>query len=992
MKKRFGFKKLIAVMAAVAMTATAFSVVPGEKLVSDAMFNPDLAITFKDFKAKQPLDNSVIFYGTYIIHKDALTEQLYEKAKTSASDSGQQDLYYRSELSDGSWFITGDVDNGLKGISNEGVPVPEENLDPLYVEYYCGKDGILKDAKSLTPVNPFGVPDPYDLSKLPELDPLWMQYTNSQSATSISQEDFLKNRNSADSGKLRSDVYYYQILSTFFSLDLRDDQTTKCDQQLERLNKCYIKLKADGKEEEAALVYGLMEKVDATRRMIVMQKLSETDPNLLNTMYNLATGQNYTPSGSFKDSSSDPTADQYSQKIEDSLKHDFTSNAASVLVKIFLSKAGIKMGGDGWWTILEENEVKQEEKAKEANKDNKDYTYDRTPKEYPFEPDSALTDSISTAMNNCKESYNTNRSKGLLDSEDILGHAEYEYSQQVIDQASESGVAGPVVYLKHVTNIKNNTVGDAKGELELIKSSLMGLAGNKYSKSLSSGVAPEYAGLVSESAKSSALKDQKDALEADRSTVQFLIEGIRQRDTAANSLAFVYERIDWTEALRSTIVSDDFKASATSSLEAHLAWLKDEARKIAESDDSLKSKLDELKDKKEDLQKQRDKALDNNDLSGASALDAKIAAVDKDIAAEESSLSDKMTGTGSASDQAKAQNAAGGSLDSVANQLVDKALNKLADNADADLSGIADALAGIGAEKQLAALAEKAAASGASKNSLDAINDAQKEAAENNGSGSGSGTGAGGAGTGSGSGAGSGSGTGAGGSGSGAGTGSGGAGAGSGTGAGGTGSGSGAGGTGTGEGGLEGVTATAEELLAMLEELFGKSLDDMDDRELAVATSTMSRISRMGVPAAETATQQLTNRIVKAENKYVYTQYSKNKQVESINMRTLANCTEYRYFYDDTKATATMTSGSKIYIFQRGSKEMHKKSIDTDPETMETEIMYEGEMFIGEDDANNYFTCLAEYCMGTDYAICVTGPMQSEVEEMVNSLQEELKP
>ena len=74
MKKRFGFKKLIAVMAAVAMTATAFSVVPGEKMVSDAMFNPDLAITFKDFKAKQPLDNSVIFYGTYIIHKDALTE------------------------------------------------------------------------------------------------------------------------------------------------------------------------------------------------------------------------------------------------------------------------------------------------------------------------------------------------------------------------------------------------------------------------------------------------------------------------------------------------------------------------------------------------------------------------------------------------------------------------------------------------------------------------------------------------------------------------------------------------------------------------------------------------------------------------------------------------------------------------------------------------------------------------------------------------------
>ena len=101
--------------------------------------------------------------------------------------------------------------------------------------YYAGSDGILRDAKTLAGINPFDIPDPYDLSKLPELQSLWLQYTYSETAESISQEEFLKNRNSADSGNLRSDVYYYQLLSTFFSLDLRDEETNKLDEQLNGL-------------------------------------------------------------------------------------------------------------------------------------------------------------------------------------------------------------------------------------------------------------------------------------------------------------------------------------------------------------------------------------------------------------------------------------------------------------------------------------------------------------------------------------------------------------------------------------------------------------------------------------------------------------------------------------------------------------------------------------------------------------------------------------
>ena len=50
---------------------------------------------------------------------------------------------------------------------------------------------------------------------------------------------------------MRTDVYKYQVLSTFFGLDLRDDETDDYDADLDRLFACYQTLKAAGNDEEA---------------------------------------------------------------------------------------------------------------------------------------------------------------------------------------------------------------------------------------------------------------------------------------------------------------------------------------------------------------------------------------------------------------------------------------------------------------------------------------------------------------------------------------------------------------------------------------------------------------------------------------------------------------------------------------------------------------------------------------------------------------------
>ena len=324
---KLSYDKLIRRGIAITLCAATLALVFGKSFQSRALFDEKKAINYQTFSSKTTVENSVLFIGTYIIHKDALTDDLFEKAQDSAAESGQNNMYYKSELADGNWFFLDTIDNGIKGISSEGLPESIDTINPLYVTYYVGSDGVLRDAKTMAGLNPFDIPDPYNLASLPELDPIRTQYTMSEGATSISQEDFLNNRNSKDSGNLRSDVYYYQLLSTFFSLNLRDAATDKCDTQLANLNQSYIALKDAGEDEQAAIVYDLMDKVDATRRLLIMERLSEMDDNLLSKLNELSTGTYYTPYGNFKDSSEDKNKNnipEYLVELEDSTKGDMS--------------------------------------------------------------------------------------------------------------------------------------------------------------------------------------------------------------------------------------------------------------------------------------------------------------------------------------------------------------------------------------------------------------------------------------------------------------------------------------------------------------------------------------------------------------------------------------------------------------------------------------------------------------------------------------------
>ena len=139
MKFKFGGNFISRALAAI-VSAALVGVTLGNTITAEAIFDPDKAITYQNFSSSTKVDDAVLFIGTYIIHKDALTDDLYEKAINSGAESGQDTIYYKSEISDGQWFETGTVDNGIKGISIEGNPVSIDTINPLYVTYYVGAD------------------------------------------------------------------------------------------------------------------------------------------------------------------------------------------------------------------------------------------------------------------------------------------------------------------------------------------------------------------------------------------------------------------------------------------------------------------------------------------------------------------------------------------------------------------------------------------------------------------------------------------------------------------------------------------------------------------------------------------------------------------------------------------------------------------------------------------------------------------------------------
>ncbi len=216
-KRAFPKRGIIALLLVAEMLVGLFLSSDGVRAVG----NESQAMLFGTYRANHEIEDGVLFIGTYLINKDAITDELYEQAQDSASEWGQQDLYYKSEFNNGNWFKISEL-GSFAEIGKSGTPAEDEEINALYVQYYMGSDGILIDVMTGEEKNPFDLIDPYDLSHLPELDPLRQQYTYNAELYDIDLKTYLTNHNSWDKKTLRADVYYYRIMNVFIHLNMRD--------------------------------------------------------------------------------------------------------------------------------------------------------------------------------------------------------------------------------------------------------------------------------------------------------------------------------------------------------------------------------------------------------------------------------------------------------------------------------------------------------------------------------------------------------------------------------------------------------------------------------------------------------------------------------------------------------------------------------------------------------------------------------------------------
>lgn len=911
------------------------------QIVIGKVFDESLAVRYEEYAASHTVEDATLFIGTYLIHVQGLTDELYAKALDSASDSNQMNVYYKSELASGAWLDITDA-GGLSQITGQGTVVEESELADLWVTCYTGADGITRDARDDHVVNIFSEPSPYDLYSLEDLEPIRIQYSNMFSSDSTGV-----------------DAYYYKKLRNFFGLDLQNEVTQECDLQLLGLQGCYESLRASHEEELSEIVCKLMSRIDSKRRAEIFYRLSQMEGNELGILRDICAGSQFYKEDKKEDDEGDE-GDGDGQEEEDDQEEDedddydydgeqFVENSG-VMDAVGLSiqncqQSYIEHAGN----MLEEGDTV----LKNAEYQKSMAVIERSAGGFGGEMESLLLE--------LKHLYHLE--------ENVVADAEAELrllDGELISQAD----------LKY---------------------------GKKLSEGASGAYQSAVANHSSQAVKNQVLEDQKAETDAARLELQYLIQAKTKRLPAKEAEEFCYQRIEHAERLYGQVVRDDFQSKAQESIDAHILWLKDLARSVKDGNDDLASDLQKLEEKKTRLLEEQTGAMDRNDLSTVKKYGLLIDQVDREIEAAERQLSAVLAGgSGSAAERARAANQAGsGSVLNLISRTKDAALLMIAEGNTENQDGIVsklDALAALGAESAIREIQEKMTASDndykrALTEAAQALEDSRKSSLYDlykdaaglatGGAGAGSGTGTGGAGAGTGSGTGAGSGTGTGGAaGAGSGTGTDGAGAGTGTGTGGAGTGE----SGTGAEGSGALTAGEEDLSAMIEEVMGAPFDDLDDQQKAAVAAALDRIAGSGNQAAARMAASCLNQCVREGNKYLYRKL-KGESKEYLPLSLIAACTGYRYVYSDSKMEVTLSKKLSIYRFFVYQDDVALLGGAT--EKLEGYVKLQNEVpCLPEADAIRFFACEAEYMDDTEYGICLGPKASGWVKELVETLQE----
>ena len=233
------------------------------------------SVTVKD----EDIENATLAIGSHLIYIGSMTDELYEIASDSASKFSQQEIYYKSELSGGTWYEISAA-TSIADISTSGTPISKSVIESLRFTHHTKSDGHTYDLVTEESVSMFDISDPYDIDAMEELRPVVVQY------------QMLKDK----SKKNNIDKVNIAYLERFFSRDLKSIETIEqteekfpndikierepnkkikeLDKGLASLQKYYDSLDPNGSDmDKRDITASVMAKMDASRRLIALTKL-----------------------------------------------------------------------------------------------------------------------------------------------------------------------------------------------------------------------------------------------------------------------------------------------------------------------------------------------------------------------------------------------------------------------------------------------------------------------------------------------------------------------------------------------------------------------------------------------------------------------------------------------------------------------------------------------------------------------------------------------
>ena len=808
------------------------------------------------------IEVATLVIGSHIIHINGLTSELYEVAMESANEFNQYQVYYKSELADGTWFEISDA-SSIADITSSGNPVNKSVVEALEFTHMTGSNGITIDLRTGQPVSIFDIGNPYDLSLMEELEPLRIQYQ-------ILQEKTNKND---------SDNVYLEMIGHFFGKDIQDDTTRDLDVTLQSLENYKSGLSSRDKPAMwTEKTEGVMIAVDAERRVIALNKLAV----YLDVLESNASGIEMT--------------------YEDEVKED-------------------------------DEEAKEEEEVVEVPKD--------------LIINSEIVGAVGECIQNVEESINAYEGKRLTNAGDTASaEAEYRHSQDLISRARSGNTSrcdSAVEALCNLQNIIDGMVVNQESELNTLTSELVSAAYTKYAGDLRAGISNDYRKAKAEGSSQAVLSkylaDQKAEANSDRLEYQMLLEAQFMRMDNAEAQEYTLKLIDGISQMEQSVLSDAAESYLKETVQDHLAWLKKMYAELVK-DSVNSSEMDKLEQEKAALAKQRQDALDRNDLATANRLAAEMEAKQKDMDMLADSLNAILSSPNSSeADKAKARAGLGSkNTSALLASMADNLASAIRSGEDSDfeaqmlaLSAAAqlDPSAGKNALDQVQSALDNATGLDADTAALigDALTEAKDVLDELEAS----------------------------------------------------------------LGSDLSADGFADRLDSIMEDMFGVGFDEATAEQQAAAILALTMLDSDedseggGNSAALDLAASLIKKMGLNGNSYTYEQYTGTAD-GYLSLKVLSKAIGYRYIFDDAHNTVMLQKAKEYYLFSLGQKEYEsaggsKGTLDKATKSMDG-------LYIHRDDSQKMFGVDTIYIVNTPYGVIITSSVESLAEDIYNELTE----